>query len=243
MALTERSRGMRQGGQATQRQDRWGAKCTCQLEFQSLDITDLPFTAAARPDGADFQNAWHCWSIVGQICIIIREDWGKLLVIFWLGCQLSCEMPCKVTLLPRNEFLKISAVQGGNFLTTGRDQSPCFSQIVPISVPILSHIRTCCCLDMSTCAYYIIMIHSSPSLFTQATWNIMSFPPSCQLNKTECDYVVIARRQSLLCLVSSCHSLLSVTHWCKIMLVLTERVRCTSVVWLVKCQSACGWMI
>lgn len=83
------------GGRATQRQDQRGAKCTCQLEFQSLDITDLPFTAAAaRPD---FQNSWHCWSIVGQICIIISEDWGKLLVIFWLGCQLSCKMPCKVT--------------------------------------------------------------------------------------------------------------------------------------------------
>lgn len=36
---------------------------------------------------------------MGQICIIIREDCGKLLVIFWLGCLLSCEMLCKVAVL------------------------------------------------------------------------------------------------------------------------------------------------
>lgn len=62
-------------GGATQRPDQRGAKSTCQLEFQSLDITDLLFIVAnGRLDRADFENSRHCCSIVGQICIIIRED-------------------------------------------------------------------------------------------------------------------------------------------------------------------------
>lgn len=102
-------------GRAKQRQEQRGAKCTCQLEFQSLDITNLPLAAAAVGQSGQGQTlkihdtAALLW---GQICIIIREDWGKLLVIFCLGSQLSCKTPYKVAYFAKkmeNEFLKSSS--------------------------------------------------------------------------------------------------------------------------------------
>lgn len=110
MPLNEKSRGMWQGGEPHKGKSGGGAKCTCQLEFQSLDITDFSLHGSSQTGQGRFsKNSWHCRAIVEQICIIIREDWGKLCVIFWLGCRLSCEMPCGVN----KKFL---AAQGGNFL-------------------------------------------------------------------------------------------------------------------------------
>lgn len=130
------------GGGANKGRSTEGAKCTCQLEFQSLDITGSPFMPTVAPDGrgGTFKNSWHCWSIMSQICIIIRKNWGKLHVIFWLSCQLWCEKGHRFFAKKKKcFFLKISAASSGNsrlgrLLLGNVTQSSDFSKNVVVKI-------------------------------------------------------------------------------------------------------------